>query len=103
MKSLPKTHTQKVYVCATPHLYPEPGYSVSLLTFDPTAGQNQLGYILLGETEVTVDVPECNPVQAEIEAIEKTRDHILANAQIQAVQLNERIQRLLCIEHEVQA
>lgn len=101
MKTLPKTHTQKLYVCATPQLFPEPGYEVSLLTFDPTAGNNPVGHILLGATEVTVDVPDRNPVQAEIEAIQKARDNILASAQLQATQLNERIQRLLCIEHEV--
>lgn len=103
MKTLPKTHTQKLFICAEPVRFPAAGYAIRLISYDPSAGSNSLGYILLGATEVTVDIPECNPVQAEIEAIEKARDQILADAQLQATQLNERIQRLLCIEHEVRS
>lgn len=101
MKALPKTHTQQLCICARADRYQESGYEIRLTPYDPTEGNNPLGYILLGTAEVTVDIPECNPVQAEIAAIEKARDQILADAQLQANQLNERIQRLLCIEHEV--
>lgn len=103
MKALPKTHTEKLFICARHAKYPEPHYEISLTTYDPNGGSNTLGYILLGTTEVTVDIPECNPVQAEIAAIEKARDQILADAQLQANHLNARIQQLLCIEHEVSA
>lgn len=103
MKALPKTHTQQMCICARADRSSAHGYEICLLPYDPTDGNNPLGYILVGTTEVTVDIPECNPVQAEIEAIEKARDKILADAQLQATQLNERIQRLLCIEHEVPA
>ncbi|WP_405118781.1 hypothetical protein [Pseudomonas leptonychotis] len=103
MKPLPKTHTEKLFICARSVKYPEPHYAIGLTTYDPSTGSNTLGYILLGATEVTVEIPECNPVQAEIEAIEKSRDQILADAQLQANQLNARIQQLLCIEHEVPA
>lgn len=100
MKALPKVHTEKMYICAR-RAFSGEEYGISLTSYDPTTGSNSLGYIVLGTTEVTVDIPECNPVQAEIEAIEQARDKILADAQLQATQLNERIQRLLCIEHEV--
>ncbi|MGQ7956473.1 hypothetical protein ACUTAF_01920 [Pseudomonas sp. SP16.1] len=100
MSALPKTHTQKMFIAAR-RCFPTDPYEIALYGFDPSTGSNALGYIVLGTAEVTVDIPECNPVQAEIAAIEKARDQILADAQLQATQLNERIQRLLCIEHEV--
>lgn len=102
MKPLPQTHTQGLYICARPSRRQDAPYEIRLLSYDPTLSSNTFGDILLGTTEVTVDIPECNPVQAEIAAIKKARDQILADAQLQANQLNERIQRLLCIEHEVQ-
>lgn len=102
MKKLPKTLTKKLYICARRDICrPDSDYSLNLNDFNLAGGSNPSGYILLGTTEVTVDIPECNPVQAEIEAIKKARDQILADAQLQATQLDERIQRLLCIEHEV--
>ena len=99
MKALPKTHTQTLFIAARSQKFPEPHYEIDLVSYDPTAGSNPLGNIVLGTVEVTVDIPECNPIQAEIEAIEKARDQMLAAANLQAQLMNERIQSLLCLEH----
>lgn len=99
MKALPKIFSKTMFIAARSQKFPEPHYELDLIGYDQTTGSNPLGYIVLGTAEVTVDIPECNPIQAEIAAIEKARDQILAAANLQAQLMNERIQSLLCIEH----
>ena len=43
--------------------------------------------------------PDDGQIQAEIETIERERDQIPPAANLQARQMNESIQSLLCIEH----
>jgi len=102
MNALPKTHTEKLYLCATRMQFSEKKYELTLLPFDPTKSNNACGYILVGSAEVTVDVPECDLIQAEVAELERARDQVLADAQLKANQLNQKIQQLLCIEHQVQ-
>lgn len=102
MNALPKTHTETLFICATRQRHPAPGYQLTLLPFNPTEGTNYGGYILLGSAEVTVDIPACNPLQAEVAALEKARDQILGEARQKAATINQQIQQLLCIEHQVQ-
>lgn len=103
-KLLPESIRQTLYIVAervrsydTDQDYQ---YRAKLSSFNPEVGPNHLGYILLGTTEVAVDVPPCNPLQAEVAAMEKERTRILAEAHIQANRISERIQQLLCITHD---
>jgi hypothetical protein len=98
MNALPKTHTQTLYICAF-RSYVSDAYQVDLLTFDPTKGDNVLGRALLGTTEVTIDVPQVNMIEAELTALSEARDSILSEANRKAAVLAERIQRLRCLEH----
>ncbi len=102
MKALPNTLTQTMFICATRRHVPEKAYDLTLLSFDPTEGENFGGYIVLGSTEVTVKVPTCDLIKAELEALEKARTQVLADAQLQANRFTQQIQQLLCIEHQVQ-
>jgi hypothetical protein len=101
MKALPKTHTQKLYICGTRQSYPKTGFHITLLAHDPHEYGNPCGFILLGDVEVTVDIPACDPLRAEVAALEKARDHILSAAKVQATRLDQQIQQLLCLEHQV--
>jgi len=102
MKALPNTLTQTMFICATRRHVPEKAYDLTLLSFDPTEGENFGGYIVLGSTEVTVKVPTCDLIKAEVAALENARNQVLAEAQVQANRFTHQIQQLLCIEHQVQ-
>ena len=104
MKTLPESFTQTLFIVAERDRgyegKPEYEYKVRLSGYNPEEGPNTMGYILLGTHTVTVDVPECNPLQGEIDALKKVRASILAEAQVKANQISERIEQLQCITHD---
>jgi hypothetical protein len=100
MKPLPLSLTKKMFIVASRHYTNKEEYELSLVSYNPQDGTNSMGYILIGETEVTVDVPQINVINAEIEAIKKARDELLAEAQLKANNLNHRIEQLLAIEYK---
>lgn len=99
MKPLPLSFTKKMFIVAS-RSYTKEEYDLSLVSYNPQESTNPIGYILIGEAEVTVDVPQINVINAEIEAIKKARDELLAEAQLKANHLNQRIEQLLAIEYK---
>lgn len=56
-------------------------------------------YVLIKEMDVDVEVPDnFDPVPAQVEALKKEKQKILADAHVKAENIEEQIQRLLCIE-----
>lgn len=97
---LPTEFTEKLYIVARADRYQPGGYKLSISTYDPRQFDNSIGYILMGETSATFQVPKVNPVNAEIEAIEKMQKDILAEAQMKVNKLNQRREELLAIEYK---
>lgn len=98
---LPTEFTEKLYIVARADRYQPGGYKLSVSTYDPRQFDNtSMGYILLGETRATFQVPKVNPITAEIEAIEKAQKDILAEAQMKVNKLNQRREELLAIEYK---
>lgn len=58
------------------------------------------GYILLGSETVFVDVPDANPVDAELGMLNKQVAIIEAELGAKLQVLNDRIYSLKCIEHK---
>lgn len=60
------------------------------------------GRVVLGSTEVTVDVPDDlrDPVDAQIECLTTERDRILAEAGAKADNIKEQISRLQAISYQ---
>lgn len=63
-----------------------------------TCDMSGSGYILLGEQTVTVDVPTKNPVEAEIEMLDKKKASLIKEhlAALNAIQCRKK--DLLCLE-----
>ena len=58
-------------------------------------------YILLGSQTVTVDVPDTNPIDAELEMLNKQVAVIDKESAAKLQVLNDRIKSLMCIEHKI--
>ncbi|EHD22100.1 MULTISPECIES: hypothetical protein [Brenneria] len=68
-----------------------------------TCDMSQQGYTLLGTHTDTFPVPQVSPVDLinlQIDTLKNQQQKILADAQIKAGELEDKIQRLLCIEHQ---
>jgi hypothetical protein len=91
MKELPKTITQTMFICMSPHT------EVPKIV---DADMSDYGWATLGTVEVTVDVPQVDPVEKMVEGLEKKAEKIQAEAYIQTSQVREQIKQLLSIEHK---
>jgi len=61
-------------------------------------------YVPINEIEIEVDVPDdFDPTPQQIAALKAKKQEILANAHVQAENIEEQIQRLLCIEFKPEA
>lgn len=59
------------------------------------------GYVLVGEREFTVDIPDdFNPVPRQIEVLEHDQERILADANEKINAIQERISKLRALEHK---
>lgn len=96
MKDLPKTITQTLRIYALKS-FVNGEYQLTLSSI----GMSGLGsYILLGTTDVTVDVPQdVNIINREIESLEGIKDQILTEAHLKAEEITEQIQSLQALEH----
>ena len=56
------------------------------------------GYVLLGSQTVELDIPATDPVQAEVDMLEKKVVSTRAQFQSDLNQLEQRIQELKCLE-----
>lgn len=90
MKKLPKTITETLWVGIPPG-HSEP----TILITD----MSDYGYAVLGEVEVTVDVPQVDPIEKRIEALEGQRDKARAEYSRLIGHIDDQIQRLKAIEH----
>lgn len=58
-------------------------------------------YVCLGEREVEVEVPdEFDPRPHQIASLRAAKSKVLAEAQVKANNIEEQIQRLLCLEYK---
>ena len=58
-------------------------------------------YVAVNEQEFEVDIPDnFVPTPKQIAALKEQKAEILAKAHVQAENIEEQIQRLLCIEHK---
>lgn len=58
-------------------------------------------YALATETEVIVDIPDdFDPTSKIIATMREQQKNILATAQVQSNNIEDQIQRMLCIEHK---
>jgi len=61
-------------------------------------------YALACKTVVEVEIPDdFDPVPKQIETLKEHKQKILAQAQVEAQNIEEQIQRLLCIEYKPEA
>ena len=58
-------------------------------------------YVPVREIEIEVEIPDdFDPRPQQIEALRKEKQRILAEAEVKATNIEEQIQRLLCIEYK---
>jgi hypothetical protein len=75
----------------------EPKYNLSACDMSDCGPE----YSLVGKQSFEVEIPDnFDPTPAQIEGLKKKKQEILATAQVQANNIEEQIQRLLCIEHK---
>lgn len=61
-------------------------------------------WIAVSENEYDVEIPDdFDPAPQQIKILRAAKDEILAKAHVQAENIEEQIQRLLCIEHKPDA
>lgn len=61
-------------------------------------------YVFVCQQTVEVDIPDdFDPIPRKIKTLKEKKKEILATAQVQANNIEEQIQRLLCIEHKPEA
>lgn len=73
-----------------------------LYPFDPTrAGVNNTeGWALLGTEEVTVQIPDVDPHEKEIEAVERAIEDYRATSLKTLQSMEERLAQLKCLEYK---
>lgn len=94
MNTLPLTVSSTLYIVLGP------SGDVSLCS---SAMSGITGWTVLGTTEVTVDVPQENPLLKVIEGLESNAEDILAVAQAKVREIHDQIQNLKCLEHDGEA
>ena len=84
-----KTFTQELFIH---HSDQTNGYFVS------ECDMSTFGHIVLGTQTVELNIPDTDPIQAEVEMLEKKVTSVRADMQSQVTQLEQRIQELKCLE-----
>ncbi len=60
---------------------------------------SEYGYVVLGEQEISIEIPDdFNPIPLKVRAIENEKRKIQLDCETKIIALNEKIQKLLCIE-----
>ncbi|MEL4888552.1 hypothetical protein N6P31_16065 [Pectobacterium betavasculorum] len=71
--------------------------------FIAISDMSQYGYALIGTHSVAVPIPQVTNSELtnrQIAALKNQQQKIIADAQLQASQLEDKIQRLICLEHQ---
>lgn len=63
-----------------------------------TSDFSEHGYILLGTQTVTLDVPTKDPVEAEVEMLDKKEASLIKEHQAKIYAIQQRKKDLLCLE-----
>ena len=90
-KPFPKTMEIEIHFHA-------PRYGDELIIF--TQNMSHHGYPYLGFTTVTVDVPEADPVKAEIDMLEMKAEQVRQDLGNQLENINRRISELTALEYK---
>ena len=70
---------------------------------DPSK-HNPAAYSFVTTTNIEVEIPDdFDPVATQVECLKAKKQEILATAQVQANNIEDQIQRLLCIEYKPEA
>ena len=91
MMKLPQSVTGKIYVVMW-------NYDSSVMLCTSTMSSID-GYTLLGEHEITVDVPQEDPTLKIIAGLEAKAEDIQAEASAAVRQIMDQIKNLQCLEH----
>lgn len=71
--------------------------AIELYPFDMSSAGAE--YVFIGKQTLNVDVPDdFDPRPSQVENLRKKQQEILAEAQMKVTNIDEQIQRLLCIE-----
>lgn len=74
---------------------------VNALILFSSSHMGAYGYVLVGEADVTVSVPEPKVlIEQKIAALEQENTAILADAQAKSTEIRSQIQKLLAISYE---
>ncbi len=92
MIKLPETVTSTMYVIL--RTYDNGVFSCS------SSFSEQEGYTVLGQHEVTLDVPQEDPTLKAIESLENRAEDIQAEATAAVRAIMDKVQQLKCIEHK---
>lgn len=95
MSQFPKTVTAKMWIHAGKYSEGK----VELFPFDIS----DAGYLLLGTTDITFDVPEFSQadfVAAEIATIEKEKERLVKEYEPRLAQLDERLKNLRSLTYD---
>lgn len=96
MKALPETATVKICL----HANTRWGDGTEILPF--VSDMTEYGYTYLGDVTVTVPVPQVDVRQRMLDALRDEKQKLLAEAQVKANQIDEKIQSLLALEHKAE-
>lgn len=72
-------------------------YGKEILPF--ATDMSEYGYVYLGDVEVTVAVPQVDARARMADMLRAERQRVLAEAQVKANEIDEKIQSLLALEH----
>lgn len=88
----------KCFVHFTPDPYAAPGSAPALEAYPFDMSEH--GHVLLGQAELEYDLPaDFNPLQTEINGLEKQLDVLAEKYHTAAAAIRNRISNLQCIEH----
>jgi hypothetical protein len=86
--------TKTIYLSASPAPWKDDGYSFTIVDFERD------DCIAISSMEVTMEVPEGFDMNTgQIDMLKTEKQKILAEAGLKAANIQDQIQRLLCIEH----
>ncbi len=94
---LPETVTATLYIHAS-KICIGGKYSVSVFGCDMSDTFKDI--FLVGTQEVTLNVPQIDFIQAQVDCLNKQKNQISAKTQVALKSIDDQIQSLTCIEHK---
>jgi len=91
-----KTFTQKLYIHKAPSYY-EGDYIAH------ASDMSNHGSVFLGEQEVELNIPDTDPIEAEIQMLANEADRLETEAYAKVQNIKDRIKQLSCLEYKPEA